>query len=206
MQSQFAATFLELRLQVAFQRRRRVQVADKDEHDTVEFVHRIGFMLEPADVHAVRLGNDLHQGAVAHIEGETVEPAGDGVLRVALRTRGERGAAMRAAIRQCVDLAFDPFEEQPLTEDHLTAAFAVGQLATKERRVPVIAQTQFSVQIRLIGFTPLDLLDDLLGVFLVFDDVFCGVGIHRVTSLCSFTRLRCTRRLHRLRRRHSSPG
>ena len=71
-------------------------------------------------------------------------------------------------------------------EDHLTTAFAVGKLGAEECGVPVIAQTQFGVEVRLIGFAALDLLDDLFRVLFLLDDLFCGVRIHRVPALTSF--------------------
>ena len=137
----------EFRLQVLFYGRRRVHVAHEHKDNPVDLPDRIGLVLEPTDQTAVRVGDDLHQGSVAHVDGEPVEPAGHRVFGVAFGPGGERRAAVRAAVGDGVHLAIDPFEQDPFPHDHFALAFPFLQFMSEQRGIPVVAQSQFRLQV-----------------------------------------------------------
>ena len=154
----------ELGLHVAREGRRRVHVADEDEDDAVALFDRVGLEIDLADGAAAGLGDDLDELAVPNVEGEAVEPAGDGVLRVALGLGGEGGAAMAAAVFDRVDRATGALEVDALAEQHLPARLPLPQLLAEQGGVPVVAEAEFGVEVLLVGLAPLNLVDRLLRV------------------------------------------
>ena len=90
---------------------------------------------------------DLHQGSVAHVDGEPVEPAGHRVLGVAFGPGGERRAAVRAAVGDGVHLPANPLEQDPFPHDHLAFALPFFQFVAEQGRIPVVAQAQLRLQV-----------------------------------------------------------
>ena len=143
----------------------RLSVSHVHEDGLMQFMRGVRLQGHLAHEGAVRLGDYLDELAVAQVVGESMEPARDGVFRVALRPGGERRTPVETAVLDAIDGALYPLEEETLAEDGLASHLAVGQLMTEEGGIPMVAETKLGLQIPLPRLLPpvlLDLFRDLV--------------------------------------------
>ena len=137
---------------VMLQRWRRIHVADKGEDHAFNFSHRVTLYPFATCQRGFRIIQQATDTAVIQVEGKSVVPAGNGIVRIAHGTFGETRAAVAATILYRIQAAGTTQEQDILPQQLDCLVLAIPDIAAGFRRIPMVTEPQFRLEPVSPGF------------------------------------------------------
>ena len=126
--------------------RRRLDVTDEREDDSLFLAHRVGLDALAADQRGLRVVQQRADATIVHVERKRVVPARDRVVGVTDRAYGKPRTAMAAAILDGEQFAAAAYEQDVFAEQLDRLVRVVGDISARFHRIPVIAEAELRLE------------------------------------------------------------